>query len=89
MIIVRVIISILMIYQCYGYNMMKHRNVISSTLLSISLLGINQQAIALDKLENLSNKDISSIVADDISKRYDINLKFIKNLNTNLKDKPL
>jgi hypothetical protein len=68
---------------------MKHRNVISSTLLSISLLGINQQAIALDKLENLSNKDISSIVADDISKRYDINLKFIKNLNTNLKDKPL
>lgn len=49
---------------------MKHKNIVSSTLLSISLLGISQQAIAIDKLENLSPEKISAIVAEDISKRY-------------------
>ena len=66
-----VLVAILIIiYECYGYNIMKHKNIVSSTLLSISLLGISQQAIAIDKLENLSPEKISAIVAEDISKRY-------------------
>jgi hypothetical protein len=44
--------------------------VLSSALVSISLLGFNQESIALEKLENLSNEAIAKIVGDDITQRY-------------------
>jgi len=63
-------VLLIIIYQCNGYKLQRYKNVLSSALVSISLLGFNQESIALEKLENLSNEAIAKIVGDDITQRY-------------------
>ena len=65
-----VFVLLIIIYQCNGYKLPKYKNVLSSALVSISLLGFNQESIALEKLVNLSNDKIAKIVSDDITQRY-------------------
>ena len=65
-----IFVLLIIIYQCNGYKLLWYKNVLSSALVSISLLGFNQESIALEKLENLSNEAIAKIVGDDITQRY-------------------
>ena len=65
-----VFVLLIIIYQCNGYRLLNYKSVLSSALVSISLLGFNQESIAIEKLQNLSNEKISKIVGDDITQRY-------------------